>query len=47
MPADALSRTNIEIRGHNEPMTVRTAADPTVFASLLDPQTALMTTEAH
>ena len=47
MPADALSRTNIEIRGHNEPMTVRTAADPTVFASLLDLQTAPMTTEAH
>ena len=47
MPADALSRTSIEIRGHNEPMTVRTAADPMVFASLLDPQTAPMTTEAH
>jgi adenylate cyclase len=47
MPADALSRTNIEIRGHNEPMTVRTAADPTVFASLLNPQTAPMTTEAR
>ena len=35
---DALTRTQVAIRGHDEPMTVRTAQDPTVFASLLDPQ---------
>ena len=35
---DALTRTQIAIRGHDEPMMVRTAEDPTVFASLLDPQ---------
>ena len=38
--SDALTRTDVAIRGHDEPMTVRTAADPTVFASLLDPQAA-------
>jgi adenylate cyclase len=38
LPADALDRREVEIRGHNEKMTVRTAQDPTVFASLLDPQ---------
>ena len=35
---DALTRTEVTIRGRDEPMTVRTAADPTVLASLLDPQ---------
>ncbi len=35
---DALTRTQVAIRGHDEPMTVRTAEDPTVLASLLDPQ---------
>ena len=35
---DALTRTEVAIRGRDEPMIVRTAADPTVFASLLDPQ---------
>jgi adenylate cyclase len=34
----ALTRTEVAIRGRDEPMIVRTAADPTVFASLLDPQ---------
>jgi adenylate cyclase len=38
--ADALTRTEVSIRGRDEPMTVRTAADPTVLASLLDPQAA-------
>ena len=36
--ADALMRTDVEIRGHDEKMTVRTAEDPTVLASLLEPQ---------
>ncbi len=35
---DALTRTQVAIRGHDEPMMVRTAEDPTVLASLLDPQ---------
>jgi adenylate cyclase len=38
--SDALSRTDVEIRGHDEPMTVRTAEDPTVLASLLDAESA-------
>ncbi len=38
VPADALARTEIEIRGHDAPMTVRTEKDPTVLASLLAPQ---------
>lgn len=33
--ADALTRTDVDIRGHNERMTVRTAKDPAVLASLL------------
>ena len=32
---DALTRTEVTIRGRDEPMTVRTAADPTVLASLV------------
>jgi len=40
--ADALTRTEVSIRGRDEPMTVRTAADPTVLASLLDPQAAAL-----
>jgi adenylate cyclase len=34
----ALARTEVEIRGHDEKIIVRTAEDPTVLASLLDPQ---------
>ena len=34
---DALARVRIEIRGHRQPMTVRTEKDPTVLASLLAP----------
>ncbi len=37
IPPDALARTQVEIRGHAEPMTVRTESDPTVLASLLLP----------
>jgi adenylate cyclase len=36
--ADALPRTEVAIRGRNEPMIVQTAEDPTVLAGLLDPQ---------
>ena len=36
--SDALTRTEVAIRGRTETMIVRTAADPTVLASLLDPQ---------
>ncbi|HSP49166.1 MAG TPA: adenylate/guanylate cyclase domain-containing protein [Pseudolabrys sp.] len=32
---DALARTEVTIRGRNEPMSVRIAADPTVLASLV------------
>jgi adenylate cyclase len=42
---DALTRAEVSIRGRDEPMTVRTAADPTVLASLLDPQAALLAEE--
>jgi adenylate cyclase len=38
---DALARIDVAIRGRVEPMTVRTAADPTVLTSLLDPQAVL------
>jgi adenylate cyclase len=37
IPADALTRTQVAIRGHDQPMMVRTAKDPTVLASLLAP----------
>ena len=43
--ADALTRTEVSIRGRDEPMTVRTAVDPTVLASLLDPQAAALDDE--
>jgi adenylate cyclase len=36
--SDALTHMDVEIRGHDERMTVCTAEDPTVLASLLDPQ---------
>lgn len=38
IPSDALTRTQVEIRGQTQAMTVRTEKDPTVLASLLDPQ---------
>jgi hypothetical protein len=37
IPSDALLRTEVAIRGHDEPMMMRSAEDPTVFAGLLDP----------
>ncbi len=36
--SDALARTEVEIRGHDEKIIVRTAEDPTVLTSLLDRQ---------
>jgi len=38
IPSDALTRTQVEIRGQTQSMTVRTEKDPTVLASLFDPQ---------
>jgi len=38
LPDDALARTQVEIRGQTQPMTVRTEQDPTVLASLLEGQ---------
>jgi len=35
IPDDALLRTQVEIRGHDQPMIVRTEKDPTVLASLV------------
>ncbi len=43
--ADALKQTEVAIRGRDEPMTVRMATDPTVLASLLDPQAAQLAAE--
>ena len=37
IPADALAGMQVDIRGHAEPMRVRTEKDPTVLASLLAP----------
>jgi adenylate cyclase len=42
---EALARTQVSIRGRDEPMTVRMATDPTVLAGLLDPQDALAAAE--
>ena len=44
---DALTRINVSIRGRDAPMTVRTAADPTVLSSLLDPQAAPLAAESQ
>ena len=40
IPADALTRTEVSIRGRDESLMVRTAADPTVLVSMLDSQYA-------
>jgi len=40
LPADALTHTEVEIRGHEKPMSVRTTEDPTVLAGMLDQQHA-------
>ncbi|MEA2916122.1 MAG: adenylate cyclase, partial [Bradyrhizobium sp.] len=37
---DGLTRTEVSIRGRDQPMAVCTATDPTLLASLLDEQTA-------
>jgi adenylate cyclase len=42
---DRLTRTDVSIRGRDQPMTVCTAADPTVLASLLDEQARLLSAE--
>jgi adenylate cyclase len=40
IPVGALTLTEVEIRGHEKPMSVRTLDDPTVLAGLLEPQHA-------
>jgi len=40
LSADVLTRREIQIRGHDEPMTVRVVEDPTVLASLTEPEPA-------
>jgi adenylate cyclase len=35
--ADALPRTQVEIRGRDQPIAVPMAGDPTVLSGLLDP----------
>jgi adenylate cyclase len=42
---DRLTRTNVSIRGRDQPMAVCTAADPTLLASLLDEQAAPLSAE--
>jgi adenylate cyclase len=42
LPADALTRTDVEIRGHERPMSVRTLDDPTVLAGLIDARSAVV-----
>ena len=41
IPDGTLPRSEVEIRGHEKPMSVRTIEDPTVLAGLLDPQQAM------
>jgi adenylate cyclase len=43
--SDLLMRTEVSIRGRDEPMTVCTAPDPTLLASLLDEQATSPATE--
>jgi adenylate cyclase len=40
LSSDALTLTNVAIRGHDRQMAVRIASDPTVLTSLLDPASA-------
>jgi adenylate cyclase len=42
---DGLARTDVSIRGRDQPMTVRTAANPTLLTSLLDGQARSLTAE--
>jgi adenylate cyclase len=43
--ADALTQTEVEIRGHEKPMSVRITEDPTVLAGLLDTRQAAAAAE--
>jgi adenylate cyclase len=45
IPPNAIERTEVSIRGRDQPMTVCTAADPTLLASLLDQQARLLSAE--
>lgn len=42
---DRLTRTDVSIRGRDQPMTVCTATDPTLLASLLDEQARSLSAE--
>jgi adenylate cyclase len=43
--SDGLGRTEIPIRGRDQPMSVRTATDPTLLSSLLDEQAGVHSAE--
>ena len=43
--SDGLSRTEISIRGRDQPMSVCTATDPTLLSSLLDEQAGVHSAE--
>jgi adenylate cyclase len=45
IPPNTLERTEVSIRGRDQPMTVCMAADPTLLASLLDEQARLLSAE--
>jgi adenylate cyclase len=45
IPPNALERTEVSIRGRDQLMTVCTATDPTLLASLLDQQARLLSAE--
>jgi adenylate cyclase len=45
IPPNALERTEVSIRGRDQPMTVCTVADPTLLASLLDEQARPLSAE--
>lgn len=45
IPDDALTRMDVKIRGRDESVTVRMAADPTILVNLLDSQS--VNTEAE
>jgi adenylate cyclase len=42
---EKLARTEVSIRGRDQPMTVSTAEDPTLLASLLEEQTRSVAAE--
>ena len=45
IPPNALERTEVSIRGRDQPMTVCTVTEPTLLASLLDQQARLLSAE--